>query len=102
MPTANFYVLAKPLPPDQGLKERIGAATEQARFRLPKAKAEPEARLWKVCRAAVSPRFSLLESVAFLLFGALSLAVLACCFSELLRFLSSGALDQTVHALLTR
>jgi hypothetical protein len=102
MSTANFYILAKPLQPDQGIKEWNAAATGQASFTLPKAEAEPEARLWKVCTAAVSPRFSVLESFAFLLFGALSLAALACCFSELLQFLSSGALNQTVHALLTR
>jgi hypothetical protein len=102
MATASFYVLAKPLQPDQGLKERNGVATGQASFTLPKAEAEPEARLWELCATTVSPQFSVFEWGAFFLFGALSLGALACCSSELLQLRSSAALDQTVHALLMR
>jgi hypothetical protein len=102
MARANSYVLAKPLHSDQGLKEENRAATRRPVVTRSKAEAEPEARLWKVCAEAASPRLGGFEWVAFLVFGALALGALAYCFSELFQFLTSGALDQTVHALLTR
>ena len=36
MTTANLYVLAKPLQPDPGLKERNGVATGQASLTIEK------------------------------------------------------------------
>jgi hypothetical protein len=99
---ANFYVLAKPLQSDEGIEERSCDATRPLSGIRPKAETEPEERLWKVCAEAVSPRFSALESLAFVFFGALAIGALACCFSELFQLISSGALDQTVHALLKK
>lgn len=102
MATANFYVLAKPLQPDQGLKQQNRIATGQASFTPPKAEAEPEARLWKLCAEATAQRSDSFDWVAFLLFVASALGALACCFSELFHVLNSGALDETVRALLRR
>ena len=102
MTTANFYILANTLRPDQGLQEQNRFGTGQPALTGTKTKTEPETRLWKVCAAAVSQRFSIFEWGAFLLFGAVSLGALACCFSELVQLLGSGALDRTVDALLTR
>jgi hypothetical protein len=102
MAAADFYILAKPLQSDQGLKEQNRVATGQPSFIRSYAETEPEARWWKVCAEAVSPRLSGFERVVFLLFGASALGALACCFSELFHLLNSPALDETVRALLTR
>jgi hypothetical protein len=97
-----FYILAKPLVSDQGLKEQNGVATRQLPVARPKAETEPQERLWKVWAEAASPWLSGFEFIAFLFFGALALGGLAYCFSELFHLLNSGALDETVRALLTR
>jgi hypothetical protein len=102
MATTNFYTLAKPLRSDQGLKEERQAATRRLSDTGDKAEAEPEGRLWKVCAEAASPKFTVPELAAFLLFGLLSLGAGAYCISELLQLLNSGALDQAVGVLLTR
>jgi hypothetical protein len=65
MATGSFYIPAKALQSDQGLKEQIRVATGQPWFTRPKAEAEPEGRLWKVCAEAASPRLSGFEWVAF-------------------------------------
>jgi hypothetical protein len=100
--TANFHVLAKPLQPDQGLKEQQRVATEQPSFARPKVEAEPEARLWKVCAETASPRYGALERMTFLLLGVPALGAAGFCFAELFQLINSGALDQTVRALLTK
>jgi hypothetical protein len=102
MSTVNFYILAKPLLSDQGLKVQNCVATRQLPATRAEAETEPEERLWKVCTEAASPRLSGFEFIAFLFFGALVLGALAYCFSELFQLLNSGALDETVRALLTR
>ena len=56
MARANLYVLAKLLHPDQGMKEENRAATRRPVVTRPKAEAEPEARLWKVCAEAHGSR----------------------------------------------
>ena len=100
MATGNFYTLAKPLQSDQRLKEERDAATRRLSVTGDKAEAEPEARLWKVCAEAAAPQFTVLELAAFLLFGVLSLGAVVSRFSELFQLLTSGELDQSVHALL--
>jgi len=100
MATANVYILAKSLQPDQGLKEQHRIGTGQPLFSRTKAQAELEASLWKACAEAGSAWPSVLEWIAFLSFGALSLILLTYCFSELLPLVNSNALDQTVRALL--
>jgi hypothetical protein len=102
METENFFVLTKPLQPDQGLNERPRVASGQPSFARPKVEAEPEARLWKVCAEEVSSRLRALEWTTLLFFGVLALGALAFCFSELFDLFASGALDQTVRALLTK
>jgi hypothetical protein len=102
MATANFYIPEKPLQPDQGLKEQNRITTGQPSLARSKAETEPEARLWKVCAEAASPRLNGLEWLALLVFGVLALGAVALCFSELFQLLKSGALDETVRALLTR
>jgi hypothetical protein len=102
MATANLYILAKAAESDQGRKERNRFATEQPSFTRPTAEAEPEARLWKICAEAASPRLTGFEWVAFLFFGALAIGALAYSFYEPFHLLNSGALDQTVRTLLTR
>ena len=102
MSTANFYILAKPLQPDEGIREQSQVATRQLSVARPKAEAEPQERWWKVCAAAASPRLSGFEWIAFLVFGASALGALACCFCELFHLVNSGALDEAVRALLTR
>ncbi|MGA8657873.1 MAG: hypothetical protein WB586_17140 [Chthoniobacterales bacterium] len=102
MSTANFYILAKPLQSDQGLKEQNRVGTRELPATRGEAGTEPEERLWKVCAEAASPWLGTLEWFAFLLFGALALGALTYCFYELLQVLNSGAFDETVRALLTR
>jgi hypothetical protein len=102
MTTANFYVLAKPLQPDQGLNEQPRVAIEQPSFARPKVEAEPEERLWKVCAEEASPRLGALEWITLLFLGILALGAVGFCFSELFDLFSSGGLDQTVRLLLTR
>jgi hypothetical protein len=99
MTTADFYIVAKPVQSDQG--QRPGVATGQPFFAASKVETEPETRLWKVCAMAASPRISGLEWVAFLLLGVSALGALAYGFSESFQLFNSGALDQTMCALLT-
>ena len=100
MTTANLYVLPKPLPSDQGLKEEHRVATGQPSFTRARAETEPETLLWKVCAETASPRDNGFEGLAFLVFGTLALGSLAYSFSELFRLLNSDGLDQTIRALL--
>jgi hypothetical protein len=99
--TVDFDVLAEPPRLDQGLKEANRSSTRRLSVVVAKAEAEPETSLWKICAEAASPRFSVLEWIVFLLFGALSLGALAYCFSESLHLFNSGALDDIVRAFLT-
>ena len=103
MTTANFYILAEPRHSDRRLREKRSlAATEQSSLSKPKLEAEPETRLWKLCAEAASPRLSRFEWIAILVFAASALAAMACCSFEWIQLANSGALDQTVRALLTR
>jgi hypothetical protein len=101
MTTANFSIVAKPLQSDQGLKQQPRVAGKQ-RVTRPKAETEPETRLWKICAEIASPRLSGVEWIALLLLGVSIFGALACCYSESFHLFTSGALDQTVRALLTR
>ena len=100
--TANFTILAKPLESHQGLKDKRQAAAGPHPLSRSKAETEPESRLWKLCAEAASPRLSGVEWIALLLFGASAVAALAFCLSESFHLLNSGALDQTVRALLIK
>ena len=100
--TANFTILAEPLESRQGLKDKRQAAAGPRPLSRSKAETEPESRLWKLCAEAASPRLSGAEWIALLFLGASALAALALCLSESFHLLNSGALDQTVRALLTR
>ena len=107
MTTADFYILAEPRRSDRRPKEkRSPAATEQALLSQPKAEAEaeaePETRLWKLCAEAAPPRLSRFEWIAILVFAASALIAMVCCTSEWIQLAKSGALDQTVRALLSR
>jgi hypothetical protein len=102
MNTANFYILPKSLWPHQGLRERQPATTGQRSLSRSEIEKEPEARLWNVCAEAACPWVSVFESVAFLLFGAVSLYALVYGFCELHHFFGSGALDQLVRAFFTK
>jgi hypothetical protein len=101
MTTADFSIVAEPLQSDQALKERPRVATEPSLLSRPKVEAEPETRLWKVCAEATSPRLSRFEWIAILVFAASALVAMACCTFEWFQLSNSGALDQTVRALLT-
>jgi hypothetical protein len=96
MPTVDFYVLAEPRQCDQGLRE----AKRAGRHRL--CVKETEGSLWKMCAEAAAPQFSAFERILFLLVGTLSLGASAYCLAESLCLVNSGALDEVVHALLTR
>jgi hypothetical protein len=103
MTKADFYILTDPRRFDRRLREaRPRVATEPSSLSRPKVEAESETRLWKVCAAAASPRLSRFERIAVLIFAASALAAMACCTFEWVRLSNSGALDQTVRALLTR
>jgi hypothetical protein len=102
MATSHFYILPKPLRFHQGIGEQYWATGRQKSFRRSKVDEEPETRLWKVCVEAVCPRLNVFEWMAFLLFGAVSLGALVYGFCELHHLLSSGALDQTVRAFLSK
>ena len=96
--TANFTILAQPL---ESRQERQAAGAQRSLNRS-KSETEPEARLWKLCAEAAPPRLSGAEWIALLLFGASALGALAFCFSQSFQLLNSGALDQTVRALLIK
>ncbi|MFY9986867.1 MAG: hypothetical protein WAK31_19060 [Chthoniobacterales bacterium] len=103
MTTANYYVLAEPRRFERRLKEEgRGVATKQSSLTRPKVEAEPETRLWKICAEAAPPRLSGFERIALLVFGASAFVALACCAFEWFHLFSSGALEHTVRALLTR
>jgi hypothetical protein len=103
MTTADFYILAEPTRSDRGLKEkRARAGAKQSLLSQPKVEAEPETRLWKVCLKAASPRFSRFEWIAILVSAASALVSMTCCAFEWIQLANSGALDQTVRALLAR
>lgn len=102
MTTTDFYILAEPRRSDRRLKkERARVATEPSSLTRSKVEAEPETRLWKVCAEVASPRLSRFERIAVLIFAASALVAMACCTLEWVRLSNSGALDQTVRALLT-
>ena len=103
MTTADFHILAEPRRSVRRLKEeRPRVAAEQSSLTRPKVEAEPETRLWKVCAEATSPRLSKFEWIAILVFAASALVAMACCTFEWFQLSNSGALDQTVRALLAR
>jgi hypothetical protein len=102
MTKADFYIQTDPRRSDRRLKEeRAHLATEPSSLSRPKVKAEPETRLWKVCAEAASPRLSRFEWIAIFVFAASALVAMACCTLEWFQLSNSGALDQTVRALLT-
>jgi hypothetical protein len=100
--TANFTILVEPLESHQGLKDKRQAAAGPRPLSRSKAETEPESRLWKLCAEAAFPRLSGAEWVALLFLGTSALAALALCLSESFHLFSTGALDQTVRALLAR
>ena len=100
--TANFTILAEPLESHRGSKDERRAGAGPRPLSRSKAETEPEARLWKLCAEAASPRLSGVEWVALALFGASALAALTFSFSEWFHLFNTGALDQTVRALLSR
>jgi hypothetical protein len=67
-----------------------------------KAEAAPEHRLWKVCRQTVSPKSSKVDLLAFVFFVTVAVVAIVCSFSMLFQTLGSGALEQTVHTLISR
>jgi hypothetical protein len=100
--TANFTILAEPLESHQGFKDKRRIAAGPCPLSRSEAETEPEARLWKLCAEAASPRLSGAEWIALLSLGASALAALALCLSESFHLFSTGALDQTVRALLAK
>jgi hypothetical protein len=102
MTTADFYILGEPKRSDRRVtQERARIATERSSRSRPKVEAETETRLWKLCAEVASPRLSGVEWIALVLLGASALGGLAYGFSELHHLFNSGALDETVRALLT-
>jgi hypothetical protein len=69
---------------------------------LIRGKTEPECRLWKLSMGAGSREGRRLESIVFLFFGLLVSATVVYCGTELFHVINSGALEQTVQALVTR
>jgi hypothetical protein len=100
--TENFRILAEPLESLRGLKDQRRAASGEHSFSRSKAETEPETRLWKICAKAASPGLNGVEWIALLLLGASALGAMAYGFSESFHLFNSGALDQTVRAILTR
>jgi hypothetical protein len=103
MTTANYYVPAAPLLPDQKLrKERNRVATKQSSATQVRVETEPETRLWRICAAAAPPRLRRLEWMALSVFGASAFLAMAFCAFEWLHLYNSGSLDQIVRAILTK
>ena len=67
-----------------------------------RSKTGSENPLWKLSLGADSRKGRRLELIAFLFFGVLVSAAAVYCGTELLYVINSGALQQTVQALLTR
>ena len=100
--TTNLHILAEARQSDHALKERPRVADRQRPVTRPKVETERETRLWRICAEAASPELSGIEWIALLLLGASAFGALAYGFSESFHLFDSGALDQTVRALLTK
>jgi hypothetical protein len=93
---------AKPLQFPKGNTEQGRCAGRQRLTAQLRSEFEPEHRLWKLSVEAASTKFGKVELIAFLFFGVLVSAATVYSFSELFHLLNSGALEQTVQALLIR
>jgi len=102
MTTTNLYIVAEPLQPDRAIKQRSRVADRQSPVTRSKVGTEPQIRLWKLCAEVASARLTGVEWIGLLLLGVSALSALAYGFFELFNLFNSGALDQTVRALLTK
>ena len=102
MTTTNLYVVAEPLACAQPLKQPSQVEDRQRPVTRSKIETEPQTRLWKICAEVASARLTGVEWIGLLLLGVSALGALAYGFFELFNLFSSGALDQTVRALLTK
>jgi hypothetical protein len=102
MSNIDFYVVAKAVGSNHGVKKENRIRTWQPLIPQAKPETETEARLWKSSSEACSEHLNGFEFTAFLLFGVLALGTLAYCSYELFQLLNNSALDGTVRALLTR
>jgi hypothetical protein len=82
---------------EQGCRASPLELKEQLRSEI-----EPAHRLCALCREVASPKFGRLELIAFSLLGVFASAVTIFSFAELFYVISSGALEQTVQALLAK
>jgi hypothetical protein len=102
MQTTNFFI---PRDPFRFSKGKVEPECSPARQRLTvqiRSKTEPENRLWKLSMEAASLKSRKLELTAFLFFGVVASVATVYCATELFQVVNSGALEQTVQALLAR
>jgi len=101
MQTTNFFIPRGSFHFSKGSVEYDRHNRRQRRTVQLRSKTEPESRLWKRSMEAASLKDGQLELIAFLFFGSLVSAAAAYCGAELFQVVNSGALEQTVQALLS-
>jgi hypothetical protein len=102
MPTTTFFKPGERFQFRQGTREQNPCGGRRRLAAQLRRNSEPEQSLWKLSMEAVSPKFAKVGLIAFLFLGVLVSAATVCSFSELVHLVNSGALEQTVQALLTK
>jgi hypothetical protein len=97
----NFFTATESFPSGQGTIEQDRCVWRAWVTAQRQRKIEPEHRPYKLSIDAASAKGGRLELIAFLFFGVLVSAATLYCGTEL-RVVNSGALEQTVQALLMR
>lgn len=101
-PNSNFFVQPELFRLPLETREQGYCAARQRPTIDPCCKVEPEQHLWNVCMDTASSNYDSVEWITFLLFGVLAFAATVSSFSELFYLITSGSVEHTVRALLTR
>jgi hypothetical protein len=102
MLTTNFFIPTEPFHFSKGKVEQKRRPGRQGLIVQIRSKTQPENRLWKLSLEASSLKSRNLELTVFLFFGLVATAAAVYCGTELFQVVKSGALEQTVQALLAR
>jgi hypothetical protein len=102
MQTANFFIPAERLKLRPSISEQSRQPAARQSTANVRVELAPEHRLWKVCGEAASSKLGKVDVLVFAFFAIVAVIATACSFSELFHTLGSGALEQTVRALITR
>jgi hypothetical protein len=101
MHTSNLFIPKAPFHFIKATAEQDRRNSRQRPTLRIRGETEPENRLWKLSMEAASLKDAKLELIALFVFGFLVSAAAVYCGAELLNGVNSGALEQTVRALLS-